>query len=87
MGDGHLFEAGRLLTFPTYRVGAYSRLGAYVELIRYLVLLTMIGKAFRSKSSGNDDRYFYTALYSVSTNMCMYLTSGLLCTQCQGYET
>ena len=25
---GSLFEAGRLLTFPTYRVGAYSRLGA-----------------------------------------------------------
>ena len=24
-GGGHLFEAGRLLTFPTYRVGAYSR--------------------------------------------------------------
>ena len=24
-GDGRLFEAGRLLTFPTYRVGAYSR--------------------------------------------------------------
>ena len=23
--DGRLFEAGRLLTFPTYRVGAYSR--------------------------------------------------------------
>ena len=27
-GDGRLFEAGRLLTFPTYRVDAYSRLGA-----------------------------------------------------------
>ena len=25
---GHLFEAGHLLTFPTYRVGAYVRLGA-----------------------------------------------------------
>ena len=25
---GRLFETGRLLTFPTYRVGAYSRLGA-----------------------------------------------------------
>ncbi len=25
---GRLFEAGRLLTFPTFRVGAYSRLGA-----------------------------------------------------------
>lgn len=25
--DGLLFEAGRLLTFPSYRVGAYSRLG------------------------------------------------------------
>ena len=25
---GCLFEAGRLLTFPTHRVGAYSRLGA-----------------------------------------------------------
>ena len=24
-GGGGLFEAGRLLTFPTYRVGAYSR--------------------------------------------------------------
>ena len=24
-GGGRLFEAGRLLTFPTYRVGAYSR--------------------------------------------------------------
>ena len=24
-GDGRLFEAGRLLTFPAYRVGAYSR--------------------------------------------------------------
>ena len=23
-GGGHLFEAGRLLTFPTYGVGAYS---------------------------------------------------------------
>ena len=28
-GGGRLFEAGRLLTFPTYRrVGAYSKLGA-----------------------------------------------------------
>ena len=26
---GHLFEAGRLLTFSAFRVGAYSRLGAY----------------------------------------------------------
>ena len=25
VGGGRLFEAGRLLTFPTYRVGAYSR--------------------------------------------------------------
>ena len=24
-GDGRLFKAGRLLTFPTYSVGAYSR--------------------------------------------------------------
>ena len=24
-GDGCLFEAGRFLTFPAYRVGAYSR--------------------------------------------------------------
>ena len=24
-GGGRLFEAGRLLTFPTFRVGAYSR--------------------------------------------------------------
>ena len=24
-GGGRLFEAGRLLTFPTYRAGAYSR--------------------------------------------------------------
>ena len=24
-GGGRLFEAGRLLTFPTYRVAAYSR--------------------------------------------------------------
>ena len=27
-GGGRLFEARRLLTFPTYRVGAYSSLGA-----------------------------------------------------------
>ena len=27
-GSGRLFEAGRLLTFSTFRVGAYSRLGA-----------------------------------------------------------
>ena len=26
MGGGCLFEAGRLLTFLTYRIGAYSRL-------------------------------------------------------------
>ena len=25
VGSGRLFEAGRLLTFPTFRVGAYSR--------------------------------------------------------------
>ena len=25
VGGGHLFEAGCLLTFPTFRVGAYSR--------------------------------------------------------------
>ena len=25
VGGGCLFEAGRLLTFPAYRVGAYSR--------------------------------------------------------------
>ena len=24
-GGGRLFKAGRLLTFPTYRVGGYSR--------------------------------------------------------------
>ena len=29
MGSGRLFEAGRLLTFPTYRVGAYSRWALY----------------------------------------------------------
>ena len=28
LGVGHLFEAGRLLTFSTPKVGAYSRLGA-----------------------------------------------------------
>ena len=28
VGRGRLFEAGRLLTFPTFRVGAYSKLGA-----------------------------------------------------------
>ena len=28
-GDGHLFKAGRLLTFPTFRVGAYSRWALY----------------------------------------------------------
>ena len=27
-GDGRLFEAGRLLPFSTFRMGAYSRLGA-----------------------------------------------------------
>ena len=27
VGGGCLFEAGCLLTFPTYRVSAYSRLG------------------------------------------------------------
>ena len=27
-GGGRLFKAGRLLTFSTFRVGAYSRLGA-----------------------------------------------------------
>ena len=26
---GRLFEAGRLLTFSAFRMGAYSRLGAY----------------------------------------------------------
>ena len=26
---GRFFEAGHLLTFPTFRVGAYSRLGKY----------------------------------------------------------
>ena len=25
VGGGRLFEAGRLLTFPTFRMGAYSR--------------------------------------------------------------
>ena len=28
VGGGRLFEVGRLLTFSTFRVGAYSRLGA-----------------------------------------------------------
>ena len=28
-GGGRLFEAGRLLTFSAFRMGAYSRLGAY----------------------------------------------------------
>ena len=28
-GSGRLFEAGRLLTFSAFRVGANSRLGAY----------------------------------------------------------
>ena len=27
-GGGRLFKAGRLLTFSTFKVGAYSRLGA-----------------------------------------------------------
>ena len=28
-GGGRLFETGRLLTFYAFRMGAYSRLGAY----------------------------------------------------------
>ena len=28
-GSGRLFEARRLLTFPAFRMGANSRLGAY----------------------------------------------------------
>ena len=28
-GGGRLFEAGRLLTFSPFRMGTYSRLGAY----------------------------------------------------------
>ena len=28
-GDGHLFEAGPLLTFSAFRMGDNSRLGAY----------------------------------------------------------
>ena len=28
-GGGRLFEAGRLLTLSAFRMGAYSRLGAY----------------------------------------------------------
>ena len=28
-GGGRLFETGRLLTFSAFRMGAYSRLGAY----------------------------------------------------------
>ena len=28
---GRLFEAGRLLTFSAFRMGAYSRLGAYLN--------------------------------------------------------
>ena len=30
-GGGHLIAAGCLLTFPTYGVGAYSRLGAQLN--------------------------------------------------------
>ena len=35
-GGGRLFEAGRLLTFPTYRVSAYSRKGRLFEVGRLI---------------------------------------------------
>ena len=42
-GGGRLFEAGRLLTFSTFRVGAYSRWeliqgGSLIKRINYTVL-------------------------------------------------
>ena len=35
---GRLFEAGRLLTFSAFRMGAYSRLGAYSNKYGLLIL-------------------------------------------------
>ena len=35
-GGGRLFEAGRLLTFLTYRVGAYSRWALIQEVGRLI---------------------------------------------------
>ena len=34
-GSGRLFEAGRLLPFFAFRMGAYSRLGAYSNKYGY----------------------------------------------------
>ena len=54
-GDGRLFEAGRLLTFPTYRVGAYSRWALIrgwalnqINTVSEIVL----GSSFRDNSLG-----------------------------------
>ena len=39
-GGGRLFEAGRLLTFSAFRMGAYSRLGAHSNKYSILNLRT-----------------------------------------------
>ena len=40
---GRLFEAGRLLTFSAFSVGAYSRLGAYSNKYGKLRIQTNVG--------------------------------------------
>ena len=40
-GGGRLFEAGRLLTFSAFRVGANSRLGAYSNKYGIIILNTL----------------------------------------------
>ena len=40
---GRLFEAGRLLTFSAFRMGAYSRLGAYSNKYgKFLIIYTSV---------------------------------------------
>ena len=43
---GRLFEAGRLLTFSAFRMGAYSRLGAYSNKHGSSILKGHIGYVF-----------------------------------------
>ena len=57
---GRLFEAGRLLTFSAFRMGAYSRLGAYSNKYGILVVLDVMvvnKTALSSKSTKMFLRY------------------------------
>ena len=80
-GDGRLFEAGRLLTFSAFRMGAYSgvggnsRLGAYSN--KYDILLTIptkrcLASYSSSAESVKNSRYVRVSAFRSPWNSCLW---------------